>query len=64
MDALLESIGLTSGEFTQMLVLGVLLLVGLIMARVALKLTATLFRIGCFGIFLIVAILFFFNILG
>ena len=64
MDTLLEAVGLTGGEFTRILVLGLLLLVGLMMARVALKLTATLFRIGCFSIILIVAALFLFNLFG
>ncbi len=36
-------------------VLAVILVVGWVLLRVALKLTATLFRIGCFIIFLIVA---------
>jgi len=64
MDTLLESVGLASGELTRLLVLGVVLLVGLILARIALKLTASLFRIGCLSIFLIVAAVFLFNLFG
>jgi len=64
MDSLLEAVGMTSGEFTRLLILGLLLLVGLFMARVALKLTATLFRIGCLGIFLIVAVVFLLDLFG
>jgi hypothetical protein len=54
MEALSELVGLTSGELTQLLVIGVVLFVGLVLARIALKLTATLFRMGCFFILLIV----------
>lgn len=58
MDSLLETIGLTSGELTQLIVLAGILIVGLFLARVALKLTAALFRIGCFAVILIVAAVF------
>ena len=46
---------LSSGEIISLVVLSVLLLAGLIALRVMFKLTAALFRLGCFVIFLIVA---------
>ena len=55
MDAIAQAIGITAAQLNQMLVLAVVLVVGLVVLRVVLKLTATLFRIGCFGIILIVA---------
>ena len=54
MDTLLEMIGLTSAELSRIVTLAIILLVLLIVGRVALKLTATLFRVGCFTILLIV----------
>jgi hypothetical protein len=38
-----------------LLIIGVILVAGWILLRIAFKLTATLFRIGCFLIFLIIA---------
>jgi len=58
MDSLSTLLGLTGSELTQLVVLGIVLFMVLILARLALKLTAALFRIGCFGIFLILAALF------
>ncbi len=46
---------LSSGEIISLVILSILLLVGLIAVRVMFKLTATLFRVGCFVIFVIVA---------
>lgn len=46
---------LSSGEIISLVILSVLLLAGLIALRVIFKLTATLVRLGCFLIFLIVA---------
>jgi hypothetical protein len=54
MEALSELIGITGPELTRLIYLGVILLILLIVGRMALKLTATLFRVGCFTIFLIV----------
>ena len=64
MDGLLGSLGLTTAELTQLIFLGVVLLIGLFVLRVAFKLTATLFRIGCFGIILIVAAVYILNLLS
>jgi hypothetical protein len=64
MDSLSAFLGLTGSELTQLVVLGVVLFIVLFLARVALKLTATLFRIGCFGIFLILAALFVMRVIG
>lgn len=47
--------GITSGEFTQLIVIAITLLVILIIARIAFKLTAALFRIGCAAVFVIAA---------
>lgn len=46
---------LLSGEIITLVILSALLLAGLIALRVIFKLTAILFRLGCFVIFLIVA---------
>jgi hypothetical protein len=64
MDALSGLIGVTSAELTQLIILSVVLLVGLFLARTILKLTATLFRIGCFFIALIVLAVFVANLLN
>lgn len=45
----------SSGDIVSLVILSILLLVGLIALRVMFKLTATLFRLGCFVVFLIVA---------
>lgn len=45
----------SSGEIVYLVILSVLLLAGLVAVRVMFKLTATLFRVGCFVVFLIVA---------
>lgn len=64
MSELLNSIGLASGEVTQLIVLAVVLLVGLFLLRMVFKLTATLFRVGCFAILFIVAAVFVLNLLN
>jgi hypothetical protein len=64
MESLLQNLGLSSGEMTQVIVLSVILIIGLFLARIALKLTAALFRIGCFVAILIVAAVFFLNLLN
>lgn len=64
MDELLNTIGLASGELTQIVILAVVLLVGLFLLRVLFKLTATLFRVGCFAILFIVAAVFVMNLLN
>lgn len=63
MNAFLELIGLTSAEFTRIVTLGIILLVILIVGRVALKLTATLFKIGCFTILLVVGAIYIISIM-
>ncbi len=62
--SLFETIGLASAELTQLIVLGVILFVGLFLARIVFKLTAALFRIGCFGIIFILAAVFILNLLN
>ncbi|MCP4425091.1 MAG: hypothetical protein GY803_11395 [Chloroflexi bacterium] len=64
MSELLASLGLTSGELTQLITLGVILLIGLFLARMLFKLTATLFRVGCFAALFIVAAVFVLNLLN
>lgn len=46
---------LQTQDITQLIVIAAVLLVVLFLARMAFKLTATLMRIGCLAIFLIVA---------
>jgi hypothetical protein len=45
--------GISAGEWTQLLIIAGTLLVLLVIGRIAFKLTATLFKIGCGGILLI-----------
>lgn len=52
MDALLN---METAELTRLVIIAVVLLVGLFLARLAFKLTASLMRIGCLAVFLIVA---------
>jgi hypothetical protein len=59
MDVLAELLGLLPGELMQLIILGIVLFVGLILVRVLFRLTATLFRLGCFFILLIVGGVFF-----
>ncbi len=64
MTGFLTSLGLSSGELTQLIVLGAALLVGLFLLRMVFKLTATLFRVGCFAVLFIVAAVFVLNLLN
>lgn len=64
MIELLNTIGLAPGEVNQMIILAVVLLVGLFLVRTLFKLTATLFRVGCFAILFIVAAVFVINLLN
>ena len=64
MDALAEVLGLAAADLTQLIILGVILLVALLVLRVVFRLTATLFRVGCFGVLLILAAVFFIRLLG
>jgi hypothetical protein len=54
MDGIAEFLGINGEQLTQIVTLGVVLLILLVVGRVALKLTATLFKVGCFTILLIV----------
>jgi len=58
MEAFTELIGLTNQEFIQLVIVGIILVVGLFILRAAFKLTATLLRIVCIGIVVIVALMF------
>ncbi|MEM7113199.1 MAG: hypothetical protein AAF614_12260 [Chloroflexota bacterium] len=53
MDALLDAIGLTGAELTQILVVIAVLVVALIVLRTMFRLTAALFRAGCFVVVLV-----------
>lgn len=64
MDALAEVLGLAAGDLVQLIILGGILLVALLILRVVFRLTATLFRVGCFGILLILAAIFVLRVLG
>lgn len=48
-------LNMETAELTRLVIIAVVLLVGLFFARMAFKLTASLMRIGCLAIFLIVA---------
>ena len=61
MEALLNQIGLTTGELTQTLTLIVVLVVGLFILRVMFKMTAALLKMGFFIIVLIVVAYLAFN---
>ncbi len=52
MDTLLN---LQPEEITQLVVIAAVLLIGLFLARLAFKLTASLIRMGCLAIFFIIA---------
>ncbi|MBE2197634.1 MAG: hypothetical protein IAE79_03420 [Anaerolinea sp.] len=64
MEALANLLQITPEQLMQVVTLGIVLLIGLVLLRVFLKLTATLFRIGCFGIFLIVAVVYVLSVLS
>lgn len=51
MDALIP--GISTGELTQLVVIAIALVVILIIARLAFRLTAALFRIGCAAVLVI-----------
>ncbi len=61
MDALLN---METAELTRLVIIAVVLLVGLFLARMAFKLTASLMRLGCLAIFLIVAAIALMQMLG
>lgn len=64
MDVLLDAIGLTGAELTQILVVIAVLLVALILIRTMFRLTAALFRVGCFVVILVGATLLVLNLLN
>ncbi len=62
MEELAQFIGLNAEELTQLITIGVVLVVLLIVGRAALKLTAALFKMGCFTIILIVTAVYLINL--
>jgi hypothetical protein len=54
-----EFLGLTTDQVLTLISLGVVLLVGLLILRAAVKLTKVLLRLGCLGILVILVALFF-----
>ena len=64
MDSIAQLVGLNAAELTQLIILAAVLIVGLFVLRTVLKLTAAIFRIGCFGIIFIVAAVFFLQLFG
>jgi hypothetical protein len=46
---------LQAEDITQLIVIAAVLLIGLFLARLAFKLTASLMRIGCLAVFFVVA---------
>ena len=64
MDALSQLVGLAPQQLTQLIILAAVLMVGLFLLRFFLKLTATLFRVGCFGVLLILAAVYVLSLLN
>ncbi|MCP5101349.1 MAG: hypothetical protein GY943_37865 [Chloroflexi bacterium] len=64
MESIAQLVGLEVAQLTQLLTLGVVLLVLLVVLRIVLKLTATIFKVGCFGILFIVVAVFVLQLLG
>ena len=64
MEELAQLIGLTAEELTQLLTIGIVLVILLMVGRAALKLTAALFKMGCFAIILIVGAVYLLNVLS
>jgi hypothetical protein len=64
MDGIAEFLGINGEQLTQIVKLGVVLLILLVVGRVALKLTATLFKVGCFTILLIVGAVYLINLMS
>ena len=64
MDVLLNTIGLTTQELTQLVVVAVLLIVGLGALRMFAKMAKSMVRMGCAVIILIVVGLFVLNVLN
>ena len=62
MEAFPQILGLTGQEIVQLAILTAVLLVGLFLLRLAFRLTATLLRIGCFGIVIIIALVFMYQL--
>jgi len=60
----MDILGIPSEQLTQYIMLAIVLTVLWFVARAALKLTATLFRVGCFVIFLVIAALFLLGVVG
>lgn len=59
-----QMMGIAPERLYQIVVLTVVLFVGLIMLRIFMKLTATLFRVGCFIILFVVAAVYLVSIFG
>lgn len=57
MESFPQILGLTSQEFIQLVILAIGLLIGLFILRAIFKLTATVLRMGCIGIALIVGVI-------
>lgn len=64
MNSIAQLVGLDAAQLMQLLILAVVLLVGLFVLRAVLKLTAAIFRLGCFGILFIVVAVFVLQLLG
>ncbi|MCA9936754.1 MAG: hypothetical protein H6662_05240 [Ardenticatenaceae bacterium] len=64
MDAFAEMLGVTAQDLTQLLILVVVLVVGWFLLRLFFKLTAAVFRVGCFGILLIIGAVYVLQLFG
>lgn len=62
MEVISQGLGLTVSQFTQLIVLAAVLVVGLVFLRLFMKLTAAFFRMGCIGIVLLVAAFYLFSL--
>ena len=62
MDTFPQILGLSGQEVVQLAILAVALLIGLFLLRLAFRLTATLLRIGCAGVVIIVALVYMFQL--
>ena len=64
MDSLAQMLGLAPAELTQIIVVGVLLLIGIVALKVVFKLAASIIRIGCGLSIAIIAGLYLLNLLN
>lgn len=64
MDALAQLLGISPEALTQIIILAVALVIVWFLLRLFLKLTASIFRLGCLGIFLLVGAVYLLQLVG